>query len=470
MGRAALHHKRRNQYHAGSGQSTPQSILGGNLRLLFDARSQASSASWVDQIQGITATGANSPSLAAEFSYYRGRNVLNFNGTNQTFDTGAIGFDIVPAGGAPYMWVVGRHAAAPGGGTTTRMVVTRTPGVEEQLGLGDIAGNATTNGFFTGNVTVGTYPAPQGFPAFWEIFYDVGGARTVYRNGVLLATGAVATTAQPIRRVMFGGRADLGTAFAKCSLAQIGVCTTVPTTAQRAALFSAAVRDWDVGDRTLAQFFGSQLADYWDSGVGVSTGSSWTSVARGIVIGGGAPHQTVAADGTNFRGKNVAIYNGVDQVLQNSNISPALLLAGTRPHMWMVGRSAAATGGAKIVMLADVSVNSGVEIALGASGIDGRINNTAVATLAAGVTSPHFLELFFDNSGVLTFASDGTTLGTTGTGQTLGANQAYMTIGGRFGTTYAPAILAQFGYLNAPLTAAQRGVLRAMMQESWNVP
>lgn len=453
--------------------STYQTILGSNLRALWDSRYNASTSTWTDTVSGIAMSGSNSPALAAISPYYNGNPVFAFNGTNQAFDTGTLLADIVPAVAKPYMWFVGRAVTAPGGGASTRMVSIRTPGIEEQLGIGDPAGTKITAGSFTGSVNVGTSAAPQAFPSFWEIFYDTNGARSVYRDGVLVATGAVGVTTNAIRRVQIGGRPDASNNYANCTVAQLGICTSVPTTAQRAALKAQAITDWDTGPKTVATVLGANLSFRIDSLTSWSAAAWVDQVASLSLTGTGTP--TRGADGTNFRGKNVISFNGTNQGYSGSAGSD-ICATSTRPYIYLVMRELAGSASTtKVLQTYDAGAANEVygigDTAGTTTSLSARIESQSIGTVNYPITAPSFWEVYLDSSGVRSFARDGSVIATfPGAISTTHAIRT-VSVGAAVNTVqWSSCRVAEVVICTSLPSSTTRGLLQAISQEQWGTP
>lgn len=474
MGRGALYHSRRAEDHTFvSMVDTPSSILGGNLRFLVDSRYQASTSTWTDTVGGTPMTGQNSPTLAAVPGLFNGQPVFEFNGTNQAFDTGDLGADIVASGGVPYMWVVAQATNNPTGAQRRIASLSLNNG-GIHLSLGDTDSDGDVNAYFTGNVSIGNVPSPQAFPSFWEIFYNTGGTRTFFRDGVSVATSAVATIPSAIRRVQIGGLVSGSNNYSPCRVAQLGVCTVVPTAAQRAALRAAAIRDFDVGPKTVAQVLGSNLVFRVDSLTGWSAGAWVDSVGAVSLTGTGTP--TRAADGTLYRGKNVINFNGTSQGYSGA-AGANLCAAGTRPYVYMVMRQIAGNASAcKVLQTHDAGAaneNYGIGDTVGAvTAMQARIEGASFGSVALPNAAPSFWEMYLSTAaGVRSFDKDGVSVATNGTGVSTGFPIRTVSIGALINTLqFAQCTVAEAGICTAHPGSSTAAILRAMQREVWNTP
>lgn len=234
-------------YVPGAQSPSYTSILGSNLVGLWDSRYNASSAAWVDRIQGISLTGSNSPTLGLDGVNYKSQPVFTFNGTNQGFDSGSLGADLIPTAARAWACVVGRAVSAPVGGQKTLEISDGAVAVEEILCVGDNIGLALVTDGRASGANVGAESAPQSSPSMWEIFLDSAGVRNFARNGTIVATnGAGLSSGTAARRLQVGGLVSAGSSFANWTVMGVFVCTAAPTTAQRAALRFLILQDMGV--------------------------------------------------------------------------------------------------------------------------------------------------------------------------------------------------------------------------------
>lgn len=472
MGRAGLHHKRRATLHGGGGLSSPRSVLGSNLRALWDSRVNASAATWTDSILGVPMTGSGTPTLGADaLGRYAGKPVFSFNGTTQAFDTGDMAFDLVATGTKPYMWIVA--CAESGAAAASRIAGLTLNTGSTQLAFGDTDGNGDTNGAYTGAVLLGAAAAPQAQPSFWELYYDTDGTRRFARDGVVLASGAIATISTAVRRAQFGGFPATGVQFAKCSIAQVGICIAVPTAAQRAALQATVVRDFDTGPKTIAQVLGANLKFRVDAATGWSAGAWLDQIQALSLTGTGTP--TRAADGANFRGKSVVTFNGTSQGYSGGS-GNIIAATATRPYMYLVMRQIAGNASAaKVIQTHDNPTATEVygfgDVAGAVTSSAARIEGANFGTFALPQATPSFWELYLDAAtGLRTVVRDGAAT-TNGSAIVTSAAIQTVSIGAVINALqWCQCIVGEVVICAAAPNTATRGLLRAMQQEAYATP
>lgn len=228
------------------GVLTPAQVLGSNLRFRLDAAVGWSAAAWVDTVGGLSLAGVGTPTRSVDGANFRGEAVVLFNGTNQGYDTGAlVPVDIVAAAARPYMYTVCRAVTAPV--AIQKAIATYdAAAAEEMLAFGDHGGTGAITQARVGGGNIGAEVAPQAVPSFWEMFYDAAGVRTFFRDGVSIATsGTGLSTTLALRRLVIGGAVQASVFWANYRFAEVGICSAVPSAAQRAALRTSIQARWN---------------------------------------------------------------------------------------------------------------------------------------------------------------------------------------------------------------------------------
>lgn len=205
----------------------------------------------------------------------------------------------------------------------------------------------------------------------------------------------------------------------------------------------------------------------WDArfGVTLTVGavSKWTDIMRGLPLtdAGTTTRPLYGPDYNYFGGANVVQFDGVNDVLRNTAISPAVTAAGTRPHWFVVFRFRGASGCLFIAVDSPVTnaMPSMIRTATGVLQSDAGGN---VITGADTFGAQHVGECFMSTAaGVLTLGSDGIDV-TSGTGRTMPNAVAKLYVGTYDSLSFpAAASIAAIGCYAAELTAQQRIDLRA---------
>ena len=220
----------------------------------------------------------------------------------------------------------------------------------------------------------------------------------------------------------------------------------------------------------------------WDARGGVAAAGglvdSWTDQIRGVVLTppGAAGKPAFSADGTNFFGRPVVRFDGVDDQLRVINAPPPpLWTAGSRPHWFYVYR---AQGGAiasqrSLWIGLDEPPTSAAPFVFCPASAD-TINHAffpgqqLVDPTPIGQI-PHLQEFWITGAG--TFASrDGATPVTTADASPVSVDVKSLYVGSDHTGNFVTMTLAALGCYPAALTAPQRAALAAYYQAQWDAP
>lgn len=222
----------------------------------------------------------------------------------------------------------------------------------------------------------------------------------------------------------------------------------------------------------------------WDARVGVAVSGSdvlsWTDQMRNLVVSppSTAARPTYVVDGSNFRGRKVVTFDGVDDSLQNINFPTPLFAAGTRPHWFYVFRRRVLGGGTgqRIFVVMDEPPNVTGPIALVGWGAEPEslghyyypkpieLNSTTPLNLAV-----HFQESWIDGTGTWASRDGGTPTGVANADGVATAMQSIFMANDR-ALEFCPLNLAALGCYGSALTLPQRAGLRAWAQSYWGTP
>lgn len=223
-------------------------ILGSSLFEMWDVRSGLNSSagaatSWTGTKGGISlAPSGAGPTIAVDGTNFLGRSVLKFvAGSSHNLQSSAAAIaTALPVGSAPYIMLVGRLP---------------TNGAFPLVSLEDSGPLTVARAFTTATNLKPSYAGDAGFSVVhtdvatslvgcFEFVFTDGTNAIVSVNGDDAATGANATlTATAVTSIAVGERLETS-AFGTANIAQILLCTSTPTSAQRYALRAAARLDW----------------------------------------------------------------------------------------------------------------------------------------------------------------------------------------------------------------------------------
>lgn len=238
----------------GGGGGTPsapatsaQAILGGLLRLEYDARfgtsgSGTAGAAWVDQARAVQLSGSGSPVLAADGANFLTRPVWKFvSGSSQLMRTGAQPQPIIPAGNTFYVshvsrWPVAGFVAGQVAFQCVDAPITVSLGAFERLNATDHrASNASGQNIVTSNFDTAVHS--------WEQYINAAGNYEVARDGVVLGTSGATTLPQDFEELVISAAQDPA-AFSDIYYGRFRVCSRVPSAVQRAQLLALDRAVW----------------------------------------------------------------------------------------------------------------------------------------------------------------------------------------------------------------------------------
>lgn len=226
---------------------TALAVLGANLLAEWDARFLAvpgATPTWTDTVGGRVLTGVNTPTFGAVAGNFKGRSIFRFSaGSSQYMETGAGGAVMFPIGtGQFYASCVATMSATGSTGAVQNLVSLFDNAMTSnhlqlywppaappsQFMSMQVGGDAVNLGTIIGDSLVHCF----------EFYLDAAGRRWLAVDGVDFSDNATTgvTTTVPIERIAVAGYPSGPSLFANWRIARLRICSTVPTTVQRAQL------------------------------------------------------------------------------------------------------------------------------------------------------------------------------------------------------------------------------------------
>lgn len=221
------------------------------------------------------------------------------------------------------------------------------------------------------------------------------------------------------------------------------------------------------------------LSEGWLACRGAAAGvnTTWRGIKRGLAVSntGGNDRPSLVVDGTNFRSRPVMQGDGVNDVLNNTAITPTLAATGTRPCAIVVGRFRTEPTAAALKAYFGVTDNpaslvSDLLFHQDVAGTPNLLGFHGATNPIAAVTTPTAVEFFADYlTGAVHAISQNGTLTTVAdtTAELADVGKVYMFndrgIAGRFA---AASIAAVLYYASLPNMTA----VRRWAQQQWGAP
>lgn len=203
-----------------------------------------SATAWVGQVGGRTLTGANTPTVAADGTFFRGRPVAQATATGtKNWRNASLG-TVLASGTRPWAYVIGRFRSTAG---TTTIASYGRPAGSHDLSIQNVSGApAIVRAFFFGTAASSSPTANDTNPHRFKAWLDGTNANlTVDTTNYTAATAA--SLAGNVPAVSVGiNAADGSTGGCDCSVAFYLLCSAKPSAAEEAALDAWASAYWGV--------------------------------------------------------------------------------------------------------------------------------------------------------------------------------------------------------------------------------
>lgn len=205
---------------------------------------QCDASNWVGQILGTVLPGVNTPLVAADGSFFKGRPVAQTTAAgSKNWRNGALG-TLLASGTRPWAYVIGRFQAI---AATVTLASYGRPAGSHDLSIQNVAGApATYRAFFLGTIASSSPTASDTNPHRFKAWLDGTNANlTVDATNYTAASGA--SLGGNVTAVSVGINAADGTSGqADCSVAFYLLCSAKPSAAEEAALDAWAAAYWGV--------------------------------------------------------------------------------------------------------------------------------------------------------------------------------------------------------------------------------